>query len=53
MAWLFMASAAEKAVIVADLSQFKRAGSIALGSIPTRNPSLRRSPVLYGEDDVA
>lgn len=33
-AWLFMASAAEKAVIVDDLSAFRRSGSIPVGGVP-------------------
>ena len=33
-AWLFMASAAERAVVVSDLSSFRRSGSIPLGAVP-------------------
>lgn len=33
-AWMFMASASEKAVVVSDLSSFRRSGSIPLGAVP-------------------
>src|SRR5580658_9141424 len=39
--WLFVASAAEKAVVVADLSTFRRSGSIALGAAPDQVLSVR------------
>jgi DNA-binding beta-propeller fold protein YncE len=34
--WLFVASAAEKAVVVADLSAFRRSGSIPLDAVPSQ-----------------
>ncbi|HVW08662.1 MAG TPA: hypothetical protein VHC90_08770 [Bryobacteraceae bacterium] len=35
-AWLFMASAAEKAIDIADLAEFRHSGSIPLGGIPNQ-----------------
>jgi DNA-binding beta-propeller fold protein YncE len=35
-AWLFMASAAEKAIDIADLAQFKHSGSIPLAGVPNQ-----------------
>lgn len=40
-AWLFTASAAEKAVVVADLASFRRSGSIPLGAVPDQVLSAR------------
>jgi hypothetical protein len=40
-AWLFMASAAERAVVVSDLSSFRRSGSIPLGAVPDQVLSVR------------
>jgi len=40
-AWLFVASAAERAVVVGDLSSFRRSGSIPLGAVPDQVLSVR------------
>lgn len=40
-AWLFVASAAERAVVVSDLSSFRRSGSIALDAPPDQVLSVR------------
>lgn len=40
-AWLFIASAAERAVIVDDLSSFRRSGSIPLAAVPGQVLSVR------------
>jgi DNA-binding beta-propeller fold protein YncE len=40
-AWLFVASAAERAVVVGDLSSFRRSGSIPLGAVPNQVLSVR------------
>ncbi len=40
-AWLFVASAAERAVVVSDLSSFRRSGSIPLGAAPDQVLSVR------------
>jgi DNA-binding beta-propeller fold protein YncE len=40
-AWLFMASAAEKAIDIADLAEFKHSGSIPLGGVPNQVLSAR------------
>ncbi len=40
-AWLFMASAAEKAIDIADLAEFKHSGSIPLSGIPNQVLSAR------------
>jgi hypothetical protein len=40
-AWLFIASAAERAVVVGDLSSFRRSGSIPLGAAPSQVLSVR------------
>lgn len=40
-AWLFVASAAERAVVVGDLSSFRRSGVIPLGAAPNQVLSVR------------
>ena len=40
-AWMFVASAAERAVVVSDLSSFRRSGSIPLGVVPDQVLSAR------------
>ncbi len=40
-AWLFVASAAEKAIVVSDLSTFRRSGTIPLGAVPGQVLSAR------------
>jgi DNA-binding beta-propeller fold protein YncE len=40
-AWLFIASASENAVVVADLSSFRRTGAIGLGAAPDQVVSAR------------
>jgi DNA-binding beta-propeller fold protein YncE len=40
-AWLFVASAAERAVVVGDLSSFRRSGSIPLAAAPSQVLSVR------------
>ncbi len=42
-AWLFIASASEKAVVVSDLASFQRSGSIPLGATPDQVLSTRGS----------
>ena len=40
-AWLFMASAAERAIVVGDLSSFRRSGVIPLGVVPSQVLTVR------------
>src|SRR6185312_16206532 len=40
-AWLFMASAAEKAIDIADLAEFRHSGAIPLTGIPNQVLSAR------------